>query len=136
MGAFSQMIYLIICIFSAHASLLLANFIVALFYMFTGASGAISTFGLALLYTFLFTPASFVCWFRPAYKAFRYSILLSFHWLSFFFHPNIHYIFIILLVFTFRDDSSLYFMVFFFVFFFQFLMSMIYCFGIGGMGSW
>lgn len=88
----------------AHASLLLANFIVALFYMFTGASGSISTFGLALLYTFLFTPSSFVCWFRPAYKAFR-------------------------------DDSSLYFMVFFFVFFFQFLMSMIYCFGIGGMGS-
>ena len=36
----------------------------------------------------------------------------------------------------FRDDSSMYFMVFFFVFFFQFLVSLVYTFGIGGMGSW
>merc|ERR1711899_369201 len=86
-----------------HVSLLLANFIIGFLYLcVNGDQGA--TMGLALVYFFLFTPASFVCWFRPAYKAFR-------------------------------DDSSLYFMVFFFVFFFQFLMSMIYCFGIGGMGS-
>jgi hypothetical protein len=33
------------------------------------------TFGLALVYWFLFTPASFMCWYRPAYKAFRYSFV-------------------------------------------------------------
>lgn len=88
----------------AHVTLLLANLVVALFYIFAGGDQAWATFGLALIYTFLFTPASFVCWFRPVYKAFR-------------------------------DDSSLYFMVFFFVFFFQFLVSLVYTFGIGGMGS-
>merc|ERR1712020_593790 len=58
----------------------------------------------ALIYWALYTPLSFVCWIRPAYKAFR-------------------------------DDSSFNFMVFFFVFFFQFLISVIYALGIGGMGS-
>merc|ERR1719412_612984 len=92
-----------------HVTLLLSNFIIGFLYLCLGdaresVTESGGTMALALLYTFLFTPASFVCWFRPAYKAFR-------------------------------DDSSLYFMVFFFVFFFQFLMSMIYCFGIGGMGS-
>lgn len=29
-------------------------------------------FGLAILWALLFTPCSFVCWYRPVYKAFRY----------------------------------------------------------------
>lgn len=83
--------------------MLFANLMAGLLFLFVGGdSGA--TFGLALMYCFLFTPASFVCWFRPAYKAFR-------------------------------DDSSMYFMVFFFVFFFQMLVSILYTLGIGGMGS-
>lgn len=32
--------------------------------------GIFSTFGLAVLYLILFTPFSFLCWFRPAYRAF------------------------------------------------------------------
>lgn len=50
--------------------LLFANMVVGLIYMFTGGDIGI-TFGLALIYFILFTPLSFMCWFRPAYKAFR-----------------------------------------------------------------
>ena len=87
----------------AHVSLYLGNLLVGLLYLFAGGDAG-ATFGLALIYMFLFTPASYMCWFRPAYKAFR-------------------------------DDSSMYFMVFFFTFFFQFIMSVVYSLGIGGMGS-
>lgn len=31
-----------------------------------------SGFGLSMLWLLLFTPCSFVCWYRPMYKAFRY----------------------------------------------------------------
>merc|ERR1719510_1389332 len=88
----------------AHAALLLANMLVGLMYLFDDTRDGGATFGLALVYWVLYTPLSFVCWFRPAYKAFR-------------------------------DDSSFNFMVFFFVFFFQFMISVIYALGIGGMGS-
>jgi len=36
-----------------------------------GSQSAGVTFGLAIFYLLLFTPCSFVCWFRPVYKAFR-----------------------------------------------------------------
>ena len=87
-----------------HASLLIANFVTMFLFLCVGGDSAPSYFGLSLVYGAIFTPASYVCWFRPAYKAFR-------------------------------DDSSLYFMIFFFVFFFQTIVSVLYCLGIGGMGS-
>lgn len=87
----------------AHAGLLTANLVVGLLYLFSSKEGG-AMFGLALVYWVIYTPLSFICWFRPAYKAFR-------------------------------DDSSFNFMVFFFVFFFQFMISVIYALGIGGMGS-
>ena len=67
---------------SAHIGLLFSNMIVGLFYLFAGGDFG-QTFGLGLLYFVLFTPVSFVCWFRPAYKAFRDDS--SFNFMVFFF---------------------------------------------------
>lgn len=56
--------------------------VVGLLYLFVGGDLG-GTFGLALVYFFIFTPASFLCWFRPAYKAFRDDS--SFNFMVFFF---------------------------------------------------
>ncbi|XP_031825446.1 secretory carrier membrane protein [Nomia melanderi] len=45
--------------------------------------GEFSTFGLGILYLILFTPFSFLCWFRPAYRAFQHDS--SFNFMVFFF---------------------------------------------------
>ena len=50
---------------------------VGVLYMFVGGDNG-ETFGLSLLYMGIFTPLSFVCWFRPAYKGFRDNSSLNF----------------------------------------------------------
>ncbi|XP_014270928.1 secretory carrier-associated membrane protein 1 isoform X1 [Halyomorpha halys] len=59
-----------------HFLLLLANMFVALIRVIT--FGDFETFGLSLLYTVILTPFSFVCWYRPGYKAFRDDSSFSF----------------------------------------------------------
>ncbi|KAE8745078.1 hypothetical protein FOCC_FOCC008253 [Frankliniella occidentalis] len=51
-----------------HGCVMVLNILGGLALLFKG--GDFDTFGLAILYMLLFTPISFLCWFRPAYKAF------------------------------------------------------------------
>ncbi|KAM7141400.1 secretory carrier-associated membrane protein 4 isoform 5-T6 [Molossus nigricans] len=66
---------------SVYCATLGVNLIACLAWWIGGGSGA--NFGLALLWLLLFSPCSYVCWFRPAYKAFRADS--SFNFMAFFF---------------------------------------------------
>jgi len=79
---FQKIVTYLYYLWVAHIGLLFSNMIVGLFYLFAGGDFG-QTFGLGLLYFVLFTPVSFVCWFRPAYKAFRDDS--SFNFMVFFF---------------------------------------------------
>ena len=60
-----------------HAALLLANMIVGILFLFGGGDSG-ETFGKALVYFALLIPLSYICWFRPAYKAFRNDSSMNF----------------------------------------------------------
>ncbi|XP_076853427.1 secretory carrier-associated membrane protein 5 [Brachyhypopomus gauderio] len=64
-----------------YSATLAANFIGCLAWMFGG--GGVTNFGLSIIWLVLFTPCSYVCWFRPIYKAFRTDS--SFNFMAFFF---------------------------------------------------
>lgn len=53
-----------------YTAVLALNIITGFAYMMVDKEGA-STFGLSLLYFILFVPLSYICWFRPIYRAFR-----------------------------------------------------------------
>ncbi|XP_066198756.1 secretory carrier-associated membrane protein 4 isoform X4 [Saccopteryx leptura] len=57
------------------------NLIACLAWWIGGGSG--TNFGLALVWLLLFSPCGYVCWFQPAYKAFRADS--SFNFMAFFF---------------------------------------------------
>lgn len=57
------------CLFAVHSCVMVLNILGGLALLFR--AGDFDTFGLGILYMLLFTPVSFLCWFRPAYKAFR-----------------------------------------------------------------
>lgn len=59
-----------------HFLLLVANMFAAFIRVFT--FGDFSTFALSLVYTIILTPISFICWYRPGYKAFRDDSSFSF----------------------------------------------------------
>ncbi|XP_022105224.1 secretory carrier-associated membrane protein 1-like isoform X1 [Acanthaster planci] len=67
-----------------YVALLILNVIVSLAYFIGGNTGAKGiTFGVSILFLVLWTPLSFICWYRPMYKAFRSDS--SFNFFLFFF---------------------------------------------------
>ncbi|XP_014665597.1 PREDICTED: secretory carrier-associated membrane protein 1-like isoform X2 [Priapulus caudatus] len=68
---------------SLYAGTMFLNVLGAMAYLFTGGSAA--TFGLSILFFCLFTPCSFVCWYRPVYKAFRSDSSINFFMFFFIF---------------------------------------------------
>lgn len=66
-----------------HGCTLFFNFIGAIVVWIAGSTNGGVSFALALVYFLIFTPCSYVCWFRPAYKAFRSDS--SFNFMTFFF---------------------------------------------------
>lgn len=86
---FQLIVRLLYYLWTAYAVLLFLNVIGSLMYFIASSqlpstsnrSGM--TFGLSLLFLILFTPCSFVCWYRPIYRAFRSDS--SFNFFLFFF---------------------------------------------------
>jgi len=70
-------------IWQLYVFILLYNFICALALLCTSGKNGATTFGVALLYVFLFSPCSFVMWYRPVYKALANDS--SFNYMLFFF---------------------------------------------------
>uniref|UniRef100_A0A4W4G9K2 Secretory carrier-associated membrane protein n=1 Tax=Electrophorus electricus TaxID=8005 RepID=A0A4W4G9K2_ELEEL len=64
-----------------YSATLAANFIGCLAWMFAG--GGVTNFGMSIIWLILFTPCSYMCWFRPIYKAFKMDS--SFNFMAFFF---------------------------------------------------
>jgi hypothetical protein len=67
---FQKWVRALFYLWSFHAFVLAFNIIAALVVWVSTDKGG-TTFGFAILYFILFTPLSYVCWFRPAYKGFR-----------------------------------------------------------------
>ncbi|XP_058485537.1 secretory carrier membrane protein 2, like [Solea solea] len=67
-----------------HSATLFLNVLACLAY-FTVDSQNGMDFGLSILWFILFTPVSFVCWYRPVYKAFRSDSSFSFFFFFFVF---------------------------------------------------
>src|SRR5690348_16205601 len=86
-----------------YAMVLFLNVVGTLVYFVTGGSGV--AFGVSLIQVLVFTPCSFVLWFRSIYKGFRYAGR---------FIPD-SCVSVFASRCSFRSDSSMNFMVYFFV---------------------
>lgn len=65
--------------FLVYTAILFLNFIGALAaWIGSGASASATLFGMSILQLALFTPCSFLFWYRPLYKAFRSDSSLNF----------------------------------------------------------
>ncbi|KAK8394566.1 hypothetical protein O3P69_006609 [Scylla paramamosain] len=78
---FQKIVRMLYYLWMFHVLMLMLNILGGLGMFIALADGA--TFGLAIVYFALFTPFSYVCWFRPIYKAFRSDS--SFNFMVFFF---------------------------------------------------
>ncbi|XP_077332470.1 secretory carrier-associated membrane protein 4 [Lithobates pipiens] len=67
---------------------LTVNLVACLAWWIAGGSGV--NFGLSLLWLVIFSPCGYVCWFRPAYKAFRSDS--SFNFMTFFFICGVQFV--------------------------------------------
>lgn len=67
-----------------HSATLFLNVLACLAF-FTGNNDAGVDFGLSILWFILFTPVSFICWYRPVYRAFRSDSSFSFFFFFFVF---------------------------------------------------
>lgn len=74
---FQKWVRLLFYLWMFHASVLAFNIVAALVVWITTDKGG-TTFGFSILYFILFTPLSYVCWFRPAYKGFRSDDSMNF----------------------------------------------------------
>jgi hypothetical protein len=85
---FQKVVRTVYYLWLAYVRTLAVNIIGSLAYFIASIQNNVSnssgmTFGLSIFYLVLFTPCSFVCWFRPLYKAFRSDS--SFNFFFFFF---------------------------------------------------
>ena len=69
------------CCVSVHAGVYMANLFGAFCYLFSGLDDG-TVIGCSLVWAAALIPLSFLCWFRPAYKAFRSDS--SFNFMVFF----------------------------------------------------
>ncbi|KAM9377928.1 secretory carrier-associated membrane protein 2 isoform 1-T1 [Pholidichthys leucotaenia] len=67
---------------------LFLNLLACLAFFITSPSHGID-FGLSILWFFIFTPCSFLCWYRPVYKAFRSDSSFSFFFFFFVFFVQV-----------------------------------------------
>ncbi|XP_010873917.1 secretory carrier membrane protein 2, like isoform X1 [Esox lucius] len=67
-----------------HSVTLFLNLLACLAYFTVDTSAGVD-FGLSILWLVLFTPVSFLCWYRPVYKAFRSDSSFSFFFFFFVF---------------------------------------------------
>ncbi|PIO23996.1 hypothetical protein AB205_0169550, partial [Aquarana catesbeiana] len=79
---FQKTVKIMYYVWLVSAGTLFLNFLACLAWFITdGTQG--SGFGMSILWIILFTPCSFICWYRPLYKAFRSDS--SFNFFVFFF---------------------------------------------------
>lgn len=79
---FQRIVKFVYYLWGFHVLVLFLNFLASLAWFIVDSSGG-TTFGLSILWFILFTPCSFLCWYRPLYKAFRSDS--SFNFFVFFF---------------------------------------------------
>jgi len=80
---FQEMVKRLYYLWLFHTLLMFTNLLGGTCLLFSGNDSNGSTFGLSIVYCVFFIPLSYLCWFRPAYKAFRSDS--SFNFMVFFF---------------------------------------------------